>query len=197
MGMPMGLPSGQGFMQRGQMPAMGGEQRFMHVREMPKIKVLEVDKYTIRFKLMNTDLTVANALRRIIISEVPTMAIELVEIFENTSALHDEFLAHRCGLIPLVSDDVDSYNFIQQCGCQYGNCEKCAVNFGLDVEFQSHGVYSVTAKDIVPANSECSVKPVKFIDTKTGEVQDAITIMKLGRAQKLNFRMIARKGIGK
>ena len=94
-----------------------GEQRFMHMRSIPKIKVLHIDKYTIKFKLMNTDLTVANALRRIIISEVPTMAIELVEIFENTSALHDEFLAHRCGLIPLVSDDVDSYNFIQDCGC--------------------------------------------------------------------------------
>lgn len=41
----------------------------------------------------------ANALRRSVI-EVPTLAIDEVEIFKNDSALYDEFLAHRFGLVP-------------------------------------------------------------------------------------------------
>ncbi len=41
-----------------------------------------------------------NALRRTI-SEIPTLAIDEVEIFKNDSALFDEVLAHRLGLIPL------------------------------------------------------------------------------------------------
>lgn len=66
-----------------------------------------MSRYTAKFELYETDLAVANALRRIMISEVPTMTIDLVEVKENTSALHDEFLAHRLGLVPLVSEHID------------------------------------------------------------------------------------------
>jgi DNA-directed RNA polymerase II subunit RPB3 len=45
------------------------------------------------------------------------MAIDIVTIHENTSALHDEFLAHRCGLIPLISTSVDDYKFFDECDC--------------------------------------------------------------------------------
>ena len=75
----------------------------------PEIKILELSNYTIKFELYNTDLSVANSLRRIIIAEIPTMAIDLVEVKENTSPLHDEFIAHRLGLIPLTSYQVDDY----------------------------------------------------------------------------------------
>ena len=96
----------------------------------PKITILELDskkKMIMKFCLENTDLTIANALRRIIIAEVPTMAIDQVEITQNTSAVHDEYLAHRCGLIPLVSNDVDKYNFLLECDCALGVCDKCCV----------------------------------------------------------------------
>ena len=46
----------------------------------------------------------ANALRRFSMDFVPTLAIEDVEIKMNSSALYDEVLAHRIGLIPLTTD---------------------------------------------------------------------------------------------
>lgn len=45
----------------------------------------------------------ANAIRRSV-EEIPTLAIDDVEIFKNDSAIYDEFLAHRLGLIPVKTD---------------------------------------------------------------------------------------------
>jgi DNA-directed RNA polymerase I and III subunit RPAC1 len=60
------------------------------------------------FEMIGVDVSFANALRRILISEVPTVAIETVFIWDNTSIVHDEVLAHRMGLIPI---DVDARYF--------------------------------------------------------------------------------------
>lgn len=98
--------------------------------EEPEIKVLELSNYVIKFELLNTDLSVANSLRRIIIAEIPTMAIDLVEVKENTSALHDEFIAHRLGLIPLLSHQVDNFAFSDKCICN-SICDRCSVSYKL------------------------------------------------------------------
>ncbi|MBU0466760.1 MAG: DNA-directed RNA polymerase subunit D [Nanoarchaeota archaeon] len=45
----------------------------------------------------------ANAIRRSV-SEIPTLAIDEVEIYKNDSALYDEILANRFGLIPLKTE---------------------------------------------------------------------------------------------
>src|SRR3990167_5021270 len=46
------------------------------------------------------DNSIANAIRRYI-SQIPIVAVDEVEISKNDSALYDETLAHRIGLIPL------------------------------------------------------------------------------------------------
>ena len=46
---------------------------------LPQIRILEPSsRYSLKFELSNTELHVANALRRIMIAEVPTMAIDIV-----------------------------------------------------------------------------------------------------------------------
>ena len=60
------------------------------------------DAYDAAFSLVGVDASMANAFRRILLAEIPTLAIEDVFVMDNTSIIQDEVLAHRLGLIPLT-----------------------------------------------------------------------------------------------
>ena len=52
---------------------------------------------------VHADESLANAVRRSV-AEVPTLAIDEVEIYKNDSPLYDEMLALRLGLVPLKTE---------------------------------------------------------------------------------------------
>lgn len=79
-------------------------EQLMPNPQFPKVEILDLRDDFIKFELFETDASVANALRRVMIAEVPTLAIDLVTIEINTSVMTDEFLAHRLGMIPLFFD---------------------------------------------------------------------------------------------
>jgi hypothetical protein len=68
------------------------------------IKIISAADDKVVFDLIGVDAPIANALRRIMIAEVPTMAIEKVLLYQNTSVIQDEVLSHRLGLIPIQAD---------------------------------------------------------------------------------------------
>uniref|UniRef100_A0AAQ5ZWC8 DNA-directed RNA polymerases I and III subunit RPAC1 n=1 Tax=Amphiprion ocellaris TaxID=80972 RepID=A0AAQ5ZWC8_AMPOC len=68
------------------------------------IDIVNLDESSIEFDMVGIDAAIANAFRRILLAEVPTMAIEKVFIYNNTSIVQDEVLAHRLGLIPIKAD---------------------------------------------------------------------------------------------
>lgn len=59
-------------------------------------------QFDAQFSLIGVDASIANAFRRILIAEIPTLAIETVFVNNNTSVIQDEVLAHRLGLIPFT-----------------------------------------------------------------------------------------------
>ena len=120
----------------------------------PEVNILELSRYNLKFELLNTDLSVANALRRIIISEVPTLAIDLVQVSENTSVLNDEFIAHRIGMVPIYSETVDAFTVTNQCTC-YDFCSKCSVHYRLKKKCPpDQETCMVTSNDIMIENEE-------------------------------------------
>ncbi|MEM4038710.1 MAG: hypothetical protein QXL40_04725, partial [Nitrososphaerota archaeon] len=69
---------------------------------MVDLKIVEEDEKSLKVEIRDLHLSIANAIRRLAISEVPTMAVEEILIIENTSAMPNEVLAHRISLIPFI-----------------------------------------------------------------------------------------------
>ncbi|MBS3080862.1 hypothetical protein J4221_05300 [Candidatus Pacearchaeota archaeon] len=69
---------------------------------MIKIKNYDKEKQRMQF-IADMETSLANAIRRSVL-EIPIMAIDEVEIIKNDSALYDEIIAHRLGLIPIKTD---------------------------------------------------------------------------------------------
>ncbi|KAJ3000701.1 DNA-directed RNA polymerases I and III subunit RPAC1, partial [Thoreauomyces humboldtii] len=73
-------------------------------KETFSIVIGHIDETDMEFDMIGVDAAIANAFRRILIGEVPTMAIEKVYVMNNTSIMHDEILAQRLGLVPIKAD---------------------------------------------------------------------------------------------
>lgn len=134
------------------------------------------DARTLGFTLGGTTPAFANLLRKTIVDEVPTLAIEFVTFNKNSSVLYDEMLAHRIGLIPLKTD-LESYQ-------QKGDDELSALN-SVKFTLQAKGPCTVYAKDI------------QSQDPKVVPVFDSTPIVKLLEGQEVDIEATAILGSGK
>ncbi|KAI0861404.1 DNA-directed RNA polymerase [Xylaria cubensis] len=160
----------------------------------PSVKISAADSTHVDFELSNVDLSFANSLRRVIQAEVPTIAIDLVEIEANTSVLADEFIAHRLGLIPLDSREIDQLNYTRDCDCDQ-SCGKCTVTLTLHAKCSSEEVMKVYARDLIVGID----RPNNHIGNPviTDPEGQGSLIAKLRKGQELKITCIAKKGIAK
>jgi len=133
-----------------------------------KIEFSSSEENKSSFIISDSTVAFANTLRRAMINEVTAFAIEDVRIYDNTSALFDEILTHRLGLIPLVTDN-ENYVPRSACSCNGAGCSKCTVTLTMSVE----GPGVVKSGDLISQDSV--VHPVT----------DEIPIVKLEKNQKV------------
>ncbi len=145
-----------------------------------KVHVLNKRGDTLVFVLDGATPAFANALRRLMISEVPTLAVEWVDFHTNGSVLFDEIIAHRLGLIPLVFDP-KKLNPKDSCKCGGKGCPLCEVVFALEKK----GPAMVRSGDLRSSNR--AVKPTS----------PNFPIVELLKDQSIKFEARAQLGTGR
>jgi DNA-directed RNA polymerase subunit D len=128
----------------------------------------------VEFNVSGIKESLANALRRIIISRVPIMAIEEVTFYENSSVIDDEVLTHRLGLIPLKTDPNGPDS--------------------VSLSLEAKGPKTVYSKEL--KISEMKAKG-KSITSEEIAAYDKIPIIKLTERQKIKLEAVAQLGVGK
>lgn len=170
------------------------------------IDIIHMDKLQMEFDMVGVDAAIANALRRILLAEVPTMAIEKVFIYNNTSIIQDEVLAHRLGLIPIFADPRE-FDFRSE-GDEEAK-DNTTLQFDLKVKcIKNKGApKNATDPDELFIHSKVTTELMKWVpignQARKYDLQDIrpvecnILIAKLRPGQEIDLKMDAVKGIGK
>lgn len=163
-----------------------------------------MDENDLVFDMVGIDAPLANALRRILIAEVPTMCIENVYIQDNVSIIPDEVLGHRLGLVPIK---VDPRQFDYKSGVDDSYTETNTIVFTLKMNCEAVPGTKPTDPDHVKwkdsrvLTSDLVWQPQGDQATKYPEgirpVHEDILLAKLRPGQSMEFTAYCQKGIGK
>lgn len=184
-----------------------------------KVQFHHNEPFNASFSLIGIDAAVANAFRRILIAEIPTLAIEYVFVHNNTSIIQDEVLAQRLGLVPLKGGKHGLLNFLKWWKKEDEDTPESeqfakaydynTIRLSLKVECTRNPNAARGETDPLKAyhNAHVYAKDIKFepygMQSKFFSGEDAITstnpdtlIAKLRPGQVIDVDMHAIKGIG-
>jgi len=111
------------------------------------VKILNNEGLKLSMVLEGAGYGFANALRKSA-NEIPVLAVDTVEISKNDSALFDEMLAHRIGLLPLKTDK--TFTEFDKCTCKGKGCAKCTVSMVLKSSEGKVSASELKSKTIAP-----------------------------------------------
>jgi DNA-directed RNA polymerase subunit D len=145
-----------------------------------KIEIKELKPKKAVIKIEDIKPYFVNSIRRIMISELPKLAIEDVVIYDNTSALFDEIISHRLGMLPIPTD-FNLLTYKNKCVCKGKGCPNCTVRYTLSKE----GEGIVFSGDLQPAEKSWAI------------TEDKIPIVELFNDQRLILEVEAVLGKGR
>jgi len=141
---------------------------------------ITLDEPKLTFKM--NDLTIANALRKIMIRDVPTLAIDEVWLDINTTSFPDEILCHRIGLIVLNSTEL----YKEDPETENPETKDSETEYSLDL-------------DVKCTEDEMIVRPSMFVCSHASvvPVDPNLYIIRLTKGQRIKMHTTAIPGTGK
>ncbi|KAL7646911.1 UNVERIFIED_CONTAM: hypothetical protein RMT77_002168 [Armadillidium vulgare] len=169
------------------------------------LKLISLTPTDMEIDFIGFHTSIVNSFRRIILAEVPTMAIEKVSLYNNTSIVQDEVLAHRLGLIPLKADprlfefkSSDTKEWGPESSLKYELKIKCYKDQNVDKTsgeidhlYKNRKALSCHIKWVPIGNQETT-----FRSEIPGPLHDDILIAKLNPGHEIILEATAVKGIG-
>ncbi len=160
-----------------------------------EVEVRELKEREAELLVTDANPPMVNALRRVLIADVPKLAIEDVEFhlgtigdekedkeYESSAPLFDEIIAHRLGMLPIPTD-LELFNFRDECDeCDGEGCPNCTIIYSLNKK----GPCTVYSGDLIPVG-ENELRPV----------DDLIPLVKLDETQALLIYATAELGTAK
>jgi DNA-directed RNA polymerase subunit D len=138
------------------------------------IKIINKTEDKLNLKT-DMNLSLANAIRRSV-NYIPILAVDSLEISKNDSALYDEIIAHRLGLVPLKNEDL---KLPEECDCgKEEGCGKCAIKLKLSAK----GPATVYSTDLSPKGSVLYKMPLTILDEE--QELEFFAVAKMGRGIK-------------
>ncbi len=148
------------------------------------LEVFEKNDTRLVFVVSGISIEMINAIRRIILSQIPVMAIDEVIILKNDSPLYDEIVAHRLGLIPLKTN-LDIYNLPRDCECGGYGCALCQVSLTCEITNTTNkpmiiysGELNSNDPDVIPVHNEI---PILKIEKNSKVIIEAYAILGTGK----------------
>jgi DNA-directed RNA polymerase subunit D len=149
-----------------------------------KLDILEKSERKLVLVVEGISVEMINALRRIILTEIPVMAIDEVIILKNDSPLYDEIVSHRLGLIPLKTD-LEVYKLPRECECSGFGCPLCQVSLTCEITNTTNAPLDIYSGDL------------KSNDPKIVPVDDFIPIVKIDKNDQIIIEAYAILGLAK
>ncbi|KAI0242828.1 DNA-directed RNA polymerases I and III subunit RPAC1 [Lamellibrachia satsuma] len=170
-----------------------------------RIDIVQLTDRELEFDMVGIDCAIANAFRRILLSEVPTMAIDKVFIYNNTSIIQDEVLAHRLGLIP-IKVDPRLFEYRTEDDTDGTSEDTIVLELKVRCKKNPNATKDTTDPDVLYVHHKVTTDDLKWLPLgnqaalfKDGirPADEEVLIAKLRPGQEIDIKLHCVKGIGK